>query len=116
MRHPMSSRPIMHRSGCGLPCTTTPDTLSRSSSPVHLAERGHEVLHLYSTRFQTPKGPLDRLPDDPPSFAIEGIDLGERFHKYSFLRRLLQERRYGGLLARRLVVRAGCRHFHEHAA
>ena len=23
-----------------------------------LAERGHEVLHLYSTRFQTPRGPL----------------------------------------------------------
>ena len=33
---------------------------------------------------------------------IEGIDLGEPFLKYSFVRRLFQERRYGGLLARRL--------------
>ncbi len=69
-----------------------------------LAKRGHEVLHLYSTRFQTPRGPLARVPDDPTSFAIEGIDLGERFHKYSFVRRLLQERRYGDLLAHRLVA------------
>jgi glycosyltransferase involved in cell wall biosynthesis len=73
--------------------------LSRS-----LARRGHEVLHLYSTAFQTPKGPLAPLPDDPPSFAVEGIDLGETFHKYSFVRRLFQERRYGGLLADRLTA------------
>ncbi|MEA2536558.1 MAG: colanic acid biosynthesis glycosyl transferase WcaI, partial [Chloroflexota bacterium] len=53
-----------------------------------LARRGHEVLHLYSTTFQTPKGPLDPLPSDPRSFMIEGIDLGETFQKYSFVRRL----------------------------
>jgi colanic acid biosynthesis glycosyl transferase WcaI len=60
------------------------------------------VLHLYSTTFQTPKGPLARLPDDPPSFVVEGIDLGEPFYKYSFARRLFQERRYGRLIADRL--------------
>jgi glycosyltransferase involved in cell wall biosynthesis len=69
-----------------------------------LASRGHDVLHLYSAAFQTPKGPLARRPDDPPSLAIEAIELGEAFHKYSFMRRLFQERRYGGLLADRLAV------------
>jgi glycosyltransferase involved in cell wall biosynthesis len=69
-----------------------------------LARRGHEVLHLYSTAFQTPKGPLARLPGDPASFAVEGIDLGDTFHKYSFVRRLFQERRYGRLLGDRLAA------------
>jgi putative colanic acid biosynthesis glycosyltransferase WcaI len=68
-----------------------------------LARRGHDVLHLYSTAFQTPKGPLAKGPHDPPSFQVEGIDLGEPFRKYSFARRLLQERRYGGRLADRLT-------------
>ena len=73
--------------------------LSRS-----LAVRGHDVLHLHAAGFQTPKGPLERRVDDPPTFGVEGIDIGEPFRKYSFARRLLQERRYGGLLADRIAA------------
>lgn len=68
-----------------------------------LATRGHQVLHLHSTTFQTPKGPVTPVSNDPPSFAVEGVNLGEPFHKYSFVRRLSQERRYGRLLVDRLA-------------
>ena len=68
-----------------------------------LAARDYDVLHLYSSTFQTPRGPVTPRPDDPPSFAVEGIDLGEPFRKYSFARRLAQERRYGRLLVDRMA-------------
>jgi glycosyltransferase involved in cell wall biosynthesis len=67
-----------------------------------LAARGHEVLHLHSTTFQTPKASFDHASSDPPTLGIEGVDLGEPFQKYSFIRRLFQERRYGRLLTARL--------------
>jgi glycosyltransferase involved in cell wall biosynthesis len=69
-----------------------------------LAWQGHQVLHLYSASFPTPKGPLQRRPDDPPSFSVEGIGLDEPFDKYShFARRRRQEIRYGKKAARRIA-------------
>ena len=67
-----------------------------------LARRGHEVLHLHFGDFQTPKGPMVRRVDDPGTFSVEGLGIGEPFQKYRFVRRLIQERRYGRLLARRI--------------
>ncbi|MGQ0663941.1 MAG: glycosyltransferase family 4 protein [Pseudomonadota bacterium] len=64
-----------------------------------LAASGHDVLHLYSASFQAPRGPLTPMPDDPPGFAIRGLDLGQSFAKYSFVKRAVQERAYGKLLA-----------------
>ncbi len=75
-----------------------PVQLSRS-----LASRGHEVLHLHYADFQTPKGPLERRHDDPATLSIEGLTLGQPFRKYRFVRRLIQERRYGSVLARRIA-------------
>jgi colanic acid biosynthesis glycosyl transferase WcaI len=69
-----------------------------------LAARGHEVLHLHAPFFQTPKGRLERAPDDPPGFRVEGIELGAPFAKYSFLRRRAQEIAYGALLAGRAAA------------
>ncbi len=66
-----------------------------------LARRGHEVLHLYSTAFQTPKGALSRQPDDPATFRVEGLRLKEPFAKYSFIKRRRQEIEYGKLAAER---------------
>lgn len=60
-----------------------------------LARRGHEVLHLFFRGFQTPKGALVRRPDDPPGFQVEGLDIGEPFQKYSFVKRQRQEVKYG---------------------
>lgn len=63
-----------------------------------LARRGHEVTHLYSSDFQTPKGRLQRQPDDPPSFDIRGISLGEPFQKDTFVKRRAQEERFGRII------------------
>lgn len=64
-----------------------------------LARRGHQVLHLYSVSFQTPKGGLAPRADDPASLEIRGLSLDRPFAKYDFVRRVLQERAYGRLAA-----------------
>jgi glycosyltransferase involved in cell wall biosynthesis len=68
-----------------------------------LAARGNQVVHLHAASFQTPKGRLSTDADDPQSLEIAGLDLGEPFLKYSFLRRVRQERRYGHILVERLA-------------
>ena len=67
-----------------------------------LARRGHEVLHVFASFFQTPKGALEVGPADPPTLAIEALDIGEPFEKHSFLKRVRQEIRYGNVSAARL--------------
>lgn len=68
-----------------------------------LACQGHDVLHLHSASFQTPKGGVQPRADDPPSFTVEGICPDERFSKYDhFARRRRQEIRYGEIAARRI--------------
>ncbi len=61
----------------------------------HLARRGHDVLHVFFQSFQSPRGAFVRRPDDPPGFKAHGITLDEPFAKYSFLKRVFQERAYG---------------------
>jgi glycosyltransferase involved in cell wall biosynthesis len=67
-----------------------------------LGRRGHEVLHLHFAGFQTPKAALVRRANDPPSFAVEAINLDRPFAKYRLVRRLLQERQLGRILAKRI--------------
>jgi glycosyltransferase involved in cell wall biosynthesis len=68
-----------------------------------LASRGHQVLHIYSADDQTPKGDLLPRRQDPPSFAVEGVSLGEPLQKYHNLaKRRRQERAYGALMCRRI--------------
>ncbi len=68
-----------------------------------LAGRGHAVLHLHFTEFQTPKGPMNALPDDPPTFTVEGVSLGRPFDKDRFLRRRFQEIEIGKRIAARAL-------------
>ena len=68
-----------------------------------LAARGHEVRHIHASFFQTPKGPLTPLATDAPGFAVAGLDIGGAFAKYSFVRRVRQEREYGRLMAREVA-------------
>ncbi len=56
-----------------------------------LAARGHDVLHLHFSEFQSPHGELEKNADDPASLTIKPISLGKPFYKYSFLRRRFQE-------------------------
>ena len=67
-----------------------------------LARRGHEVLHLYSD-FDPRGGRLTREPTDPQCFHIESVSIGERFEKYKYGKRAVQEFRYGRALAARIV-------------
>lgn len=66
----------------------------------HLAGQGHEVTHVYSASFQGPKGPIARRRNDPPTLAIETMTLDQPFAKYSWMKRVRQERELGGSLAR----------------
>ena len=67
-----------------------------------LARRGHVVLHLHCSSFLTGKGSVEQRDDEPETFSVEAIDLGEPFQKYSARKRWPQERRYGRLCADRI--------------
>ncbi|MCR6673596.1 glycosyltransferase family 4 protein [Devosia ginsengisoli] len=67
-----------------------------------LARRGHEVLHVFSTNFQTPKGNLTRQPTDAGGFEVKGLSLGREFRKDTFVQRRQQEIEFGRLVAREI--------------
>ncbi|MBW8727567.1 MAG: glycosyltransferase [Inquilinus limosus] len=67
----------------------------------HLASRGHQVLHLYFADLVGPKGAIQRLPDDPQGFAIEGLTAGGHVDRTDLLRRRQQEARAGEIFAAR---------------
>lgn len=78
-----------------------------------LARRGHHVLHLFFSEFQTPHGKLQVSTDDAATLAIEGVSLGKAFAKYSFIKRRSQEIDIGKRIADRMVefqteVMVGC--------
>jgi glycosyltransferase involved in cell wall biosynthesis len=60
-----------------------------------LASRGHDVLHTYCASNLSPKGAVERRPDDPATFAVHKITLDAPFEKYGLLKRWTQERRVG---------------------
>lgn len=60
-----------------------------------LAGRGHEVLFVWSSTFQGPKGPVALRPGDPSGLRFAPIDLDRPVAKYNFLKRGLQERALG---------------------
>jgi glycosyltransferase involved in cell wall biosynthesis len=72
--------------------------LSRS-----LASRNHEVLHLVAGGFRSAKGAAESLPGDPASLRIEQVMLEEPMRQAG-IARLLQERRYARLAARRAAA------------
>lgn len=64
-----------------------------------LAQRGHAVLHLYSSVNKTPKGALAPQADDPPGLEIRPLAAGPDYRRNSFVRRWRDERAHGALLA-----------------
>lgn len=69
-----------------------------------LACRGHTVAHVYCSSFLSPRGEVDRKPDDPERFTIKDIALDRPFERfsmqsYSYGRRLKQEFTYGNQVA-----------------
>jgi glycosyltransferase involved in cell wall biosynthesis len=74
-----------------------PTSLSRE-----LARRGHQVAHAFAGSLQTPRGDLQRRPDDATSLEFHEIAMDPDYpkHKYSFTRRRNMEVRYGHEAAR----------------
>jgi colanic acid biosynthesis glycosyl transferase WcaI len=66
-----------------------------------LARRGHEVIHLYSD-FEPHGGRLQKTPEDPDTFSVEAVSIGEPFQKYSFRKRMAQELKYRQKLLARI--------------
>lgn len=64
-----------------------------------LARRGHQVHHRYADFTPLARGRVSRRNGDPESFDVEALVLGRPFSKFSFVRRLIQERHYGNVLA-----------------
>ena len=64
-----------------------------------LARRGHSVFHLYSEGIVGAKGKLDEAGSN---LTVEAISIGHDINRYNFVKRLLDERRYGRALAKRL--------------
>ncbi|KAA0586604.1 glycosyltransferase family 4 protein (plasmid) [Azospirillum oryzae] len=69
-----------------------------------LAAEGNQVLHLYASESEAPRGRLMRSADDPPGFAVEGVGIGRRLDKYVLHRRWLHDHAYGGHLAERIAA------------
>lgn len=66
-----------------------------------LARRGHQVLHLYSD-FDPRGGRLEKEPGDADGFQVEPVSIGEQFAKYQYVKRSVQEWRYGKALIERI--------------
>lgn len=78
-----------------------PTSLSRE-----LARRGHSVVHAFAQNLVTPRGVLELQAGDPPSLRFVAVPMSEHYvrDKYSFLRRLRWEYRYGFELERLVRV------------
>jgi len=63
------------------------------------ARQGHTVVHAFAAALESPRGGVQRRPDDPSGLTILPIVTGAKMDKYSLVRRVFDERRYGALLA-----------------
>ena len=59
-----------------------------------LAQRGHEVRHVYCTSTHTPQGDLKKRPNDADGFSVWPIDLGRMIPKTGYVRRFRMEIAY----------------------
>lgn len=61
-----------------------------------LAARGHDVVHQYCSSYATGKGAVTRQPGDPDTFDVQPLRTAAgEFARYSPVKRVLQELRYG---------------------
>ena len=67
-----------------------------------LAERGHDVLHLYFGQAITPRGMLSPTAEDSKTLEIEAVRCDGEYRKYSYVRRWWQEQLLAKAFARRI--------------
>lgn len=65
-----------------------------------LAGRGHSIIHQYCASVTTGRGATHKSGDDPDTFSVQAIGLRNEFARYTPLRRIMQELRYGWLTTR----------------
>lgn len=63
-----------------------------------LAQRGHQILHLYAGHNRTPHGSLQKRETDASTFNVQGLYTRQPLEKYAFVKRWFQEREYGRLV------------------
>jgi colanic acid biosynthesis glycosyl transferase WcaI len=68
----------------------------------HLASRGHEVVHGFSTQFESPHGRLEVTEDDPADLRMRPLTAGVPFMKYSPVQRTRYELSYARAWQRQL--------------
>lgn len=68
----------------------------------HLAAWGHGVRHAYSAAVETPRGPLEPAPEDPPTFDVVSLAVGRTLAKYDPVKRLRQEVAYAEELSQQI--------------
>jgi colanic acid biosynthesis glycosyl transferase WcaI len=76
--------------------------------PVELARalsaRGHHVLHLSAASFQTPKGKLQRDPNDAQTLLLAAVTTRKPFAKDSFFQRRFQEIELGKRMGEQITA------------
>ena len=60
-----------------------------------LAARGHSVSHRYCGSLVGPQGAIDKGRNDPATFDISAVSIGETLERQSLIKRRLQELKYG---------------------
>lgn len=64
-----------------------------------LAGKGHDVLHLHFSEFQSPHGRLEKHADDSTNLTVQPVSLGRPFPKYSLFKRRFEEIKIGKAFA-----------------
>jgi colanic acid biosynthesis glycosyl transferase WcaI len=64
------------------------------------ARMGHTVVHAFAAALQAPRGAVEARADDPRNLTILPLITGAKMDKYAFVRRVLDERSYGAMLAK----------------
>jgi len=67
-----------------------------------LARRGHRVRHQYCSSYASGRGAVDEQPGDTELFSVEPMSMSGAFARYSPVKRVSQELRYGLQLGRSL--------------
>jgi colanic acid biosynthesis glycosyl transferase WcaI len=67
-----------------------------------LAKRGHKVTHCFAAFFQGPKGTLKNTHYNLKNLDIQAIELDEPYAKYSYFKRLQQDKKHGKILANKI--------------
>lgn len=58
------------------------------------------MVHQWCPSYPTGNGAVERLPNDPAGFSVEGVELATSFARYTVIRRVRQEAQYGVRAAR----------------